>query len=304
MPNNEVESMETQELVAEKIKEGNCILFLGAGVHRPPPEDSEKWDYPEEQRLCTARELAEELANECHYKKKFPKELSLDLQRVSLCFEESLGRDELVNSLIRHLKDGKKPSPALMMLASLPFKIFITTNYDLLLDDALFEFKKKPYRIVYNPKSNLPTNDIVKDPTDQQPLLFKMHGDLNQRESIVITDEDYITFVQRMSDKDALHPVPQTVRYRMQRWPILFVGYSLRDYNLRLIFRTLRWHVDPANFPRAYSIDKSPDPLILQLWQNERRFITFVTQDLWTFVPWLFKKVKGEEYEHKQAQSN
>lgn len=302
MAHDEIENMEaTKELVAEKVKEGDCILFLGAGVHWPPPVDSNDWVYPEEQRPCMAQDLAEKLSNVCHYKKKFPNELCLDLQRVSLFFEESLGRNELVDSLTKHLKDGKKPSPALMMLARLPFKIFVTTNYDLLLDDALTECKKKPKRIVYNPASNIRTNDVIQDPTTQQPLLFKMHGDLAQRDSIVITDEDYITFVQRMSDKDMLHPVPQTVRYRMQRWPILFVGYSLRDYNLRLIFRTLRWRVDQANFPRAYSIDKSPDPLILQLWQNERRFITFVTQDLWTFVPWLYKKVKGEDYEQKQA---
>ncbi len=123
-----------------------------------------------------------------------------------------------------------------------------------------------------------------------------MHGDFDDRASIVITDEDYITFVQRMSDKDALHPVPETIRYRMLKWPTLFVGYSLRDYNLRLLFRTLRWRVDPANFPQSFSVDRNPDPLILQVWQHERRFITFVTQDLWTFVPWLYKEVCGEEY--------
>jgi hypothetical protein len=126
-----------------------------------------------------------------------------------------------------------------------------------------------------------------------------MHGDLDQRDSIVITDEDYITFIQRMSDKEALHPVPQTVRFRMKKWPTLFVGYSLRDYNLRLIFRTLRWRVDPANFPPSFSIDKNPDPLLLHVYQYERHFVTFVTQDLWTFVPWLFKEITGEEYQHE-----
>ncbi|MHC4751068.1 MAG: SIR2 family protein, partial [Planctomycetota bacterium] len=104
---------------------------------------------------------------------------------------------------------------------------------------------------------------------------------------------------QRMSDKEALHPVPRTVRFRMHRWPTLFVGYSLRDYNFRLIFRTLRWNVDPANFPRSFSVDSSPDPLILKVWQNEMKLVTFVTQDLWTFIPWLFKEVNGKEYKHE-----
>ena len=137
---------------------------------------------------------------------------------------------------------------------------------------------------------------MTTDPTVERPLLFKMHGDLDKRDSIVITDEDYINFVQRMSEKDIVHPVPQTIRYRMRRWPTLFVGYSFRDHNLRLLFRTLRWKVDTADFPPSYSIDKWPDPLILHVWQNERRLITFLTEDLWTFVPTLYKTVKGEEF--------
>ncbi|MEE9568113.1 MAG: SIR2 family protein [Candidatus Binatia bacterium] len=301
MKPDETKNMEAAKMqVAKKIKEENCILFLGAGVHSPPPKDS-PWVYPEEHRPLLGQDLAKKLDAECHYREEFPEESCLDLQRVSLCFEEHLSRDELVDGLNRHLRDGKKPSPALMMLAGLPFKIFVTTNYDRLLESALSKFEKDPVTFVYNPHPdpNKPIPDMTKDPTVERPLLFKMHGDLNQRDSIVITDEDYITFVQRMSDKEALHPVPRTVRFRMQRWPMLFVGYSLRDYNFRLIFRTLRWNVDPANFPRSFSVDRSPDPLILQVWQNEMKFVTFVTQDLWTFVPWLFKEVNGKEYKHE-----
>ena len=180
----------------------------------------------------------------------------------------------------------------------MPFKIIITTNYDRLFEKALLKVDKDPHVFVYDPTppGDEPTPDLTTDPTIERPLLYKMHGDLDKRESIVITDEDYINFVQRMSEKDVVHPVPQTIRFRMQRWPTLFVGYSLRDYNLRLLFRTLRWKVDTANFPESYSLDKSPDPLILQIWQNERHFITFVTEDLWSFVPALYKAVQGEEF--------
>jgi hypothetical protein len=118
-----------------------------------------------------------------------------------------------------------------------------------------------------------------------------MHGDFGQRSSIVITDEDYITFVQRMSEKEQTYPVPALIRFRMMQWPTLFVGYSLRDYNLRLLFRTLRWNLDPACFPQSYSVDLNPDPLILRVYQDERRFVTFVNQDIWSFVPWLHARI-------------
>ncbi len=282
----------------KQIRNGECILFFGAGVHAPPPEDSE-YKYALDSRPRLGRELVEIMAAECDFQKSFPDEPVLDLQRVSLCYETtaSLGRSKLVDFLGSHVQEGKRPSPALEMLAALPFKIIITTNYDRLFEKALSKLDKDPHVFVYDPAppGNEPTPDLTTDPTYERPLLFKMHGDLDRRDSIVITDEDYITFVQRMSEKDIVHPVPQTIRFRMQRWPTLFVGYSLRDYNLRLLFRTLRWKVDTANFPPSFSVDRKPDPLILKVWQDERHFITFVTEDLWTFVPALHKAVQSEE---------
>ncbi len=285
-----------KELLAQS-ERGNCILFLGSGVHAPPPEGS-KYSYLEEHRPPIGGELAEKLSEEFQLEEALPEDSLWDLQRVSMYIETepAWGRKRLVDALEKHLKEDKKPSPALHMLAKLPFKIFITTNYDLLLDDALSDANKKPFPTVYSPKAGERARDMSEDPTEERPLLFKMHGDLDHRESIVITDEDYITFVQRMTEKRTSHPVPETILFRMLRWPTIFVGYSLRDYNLRLLFRTLRWKLDRSEVPTSFSIDRNPDPLIMQVWQNERRFVTFVAQDLWKFAPWLYESIHGKEY--------
>lgn len=283
----------------DAVKSKRCILFLGAGVHVPPPEDSQ-YKYPPDERPPLGSKLAEILDKKCGYSNLFPNEKNaLDLQRVSLCFETEpyLGRNELVKELKLNLAGNKKASPALKMLAELPFPIIVTTNYDSLLESALRP-KKDPVIFVYNPKPNGNTPDYDGDPTENRPLVFKMHGDLDKPESIVITDEDYITFVQRMSDKIKQQPIPETVLYRMGRWPTLFVGYSMHDYNLRLLFRTLRWKIDEARFPRSYSIDFRPDPLILKVWQDKRGFITFVNQNLWTLIPELYKEVMGKEFQN------
>jgi hypothetical protein len=282
--------------LADNIKKGECILFLGAGVHAAPPENS-SFTYPAEHQPFLGRELVQKMAVECRFIERFPKESPIDLQRVSLCFETTpgLGRKALVDFLDTHLRVGKKPSPTVEMLAKLPFKIVVTTNYDRLLESALNKVGKDPAVYVYNPAPNTPTPDIDEDPSTERPMIYKMHGDLGHRESIVITDEDYITFVQRMSDKQPFHPIPETIRFRLLKWPTLFVGYSLRDYNLRLLFRTLRWRIDPASVPPCFSVDTSPDPLILQVWQHERRFVTFVAQDLWEFIPWLTDKVLAQQ---------
>jgi len=282
------------------IKESKCVLFVGSAIHAPPPADS-KYTYAEEERPPLGSGLAKMLAEECGYRQKLPDDPPTDLQRVSLCFETdpNLRRSALVDRLDKYLRQGKKPSAAVRMLASLPFTIIVTTNYDQLLESALIESekKKRPVVTVYNPTSGKRADDPYNDPTIERPLLFKMHGDLDHRESIVITDEDYIGFVQRMSESRQSYPVPDTVLYHMTKWPILFVGYSLRDYNLRLLFRTLRCQIDPVNMKPTYSVDRSPDPLILKVWQDNKQWVTFLVEDLWTFLPWLFKAVHGREFE-------
>jgi hypothetical protein len=245
---SQVEAKHKQALrqIAKNVKEGTCVLFLGAGVHAPPPDDS-KYTYPAEHRPPLGAELAEKLAKQYHLTEEYPEESSRDLQRVSLYIEteEGLGRKVLVDALVSHLSDKKKPSPALRMLAALPFRIIVTTNYDRLLESALNKYDKEPVPFVYNPSPNEPTRDMTDDPTEQR---------------------------------------------------ILFVGYSLRDYNLRLLFRTLRWRLDTSNFPKSYAIERKPDLLTVHVWQDKREMVTFVIQDLWTFVPWLYKEVRGEEF--------
>lgn len=292
---------DTRETLAKRIKSGECILFLGAGVHAAPPEDSPySPSYPPDQRPLLGAALADELAKGCNFSTNFPSESARDLQRVSLAFEieANLGRKELITALQQFLMTGKKFSPALEMLARLPFRIIVTTNYDRLLETALRKVSKDPHILVYNPDppANKSTPDLQGDPSVERPLLFKMHGDLETPESVVITDEDYIRFVQRMADGDARHPVPHTVRFRMQQWPTLFVGYSLRDFDLRLLFRTMRWGVDDSMFPKSFSVDRRPDELTLQVWQNKRGIVTFVTEDLWALVPWLFKEIQGKDW--------
>jgi len=133
------------------------------------------------------------------------------------------------------------------------------------------------------------------EPRSDAPFMFKVHGDIDSPESIVVTDEDYIHFVLRMGDKLDFDPIPETIRYRLQKWPVIFLGYSLMDYNLRLLFKTLRWNMDPARRPDAYSVDRAPDPLIYDVWHNQRKYIRYIVEDVWSFVPALYRRVKGSE---------
>src|SRR5262245_9183719 len=84
----------------------------------------------------SSSELSRQLTDECGY----PEEDVTNLQRVSLYYQFRQGgsRFGLVDAINTRITDPKfKPSPALHMLAALPFPIVITTNYDHLFDQAL-----------------------------------------------------------------------------------------------------------------------------------------------------------------------
>jgi hypothetical protein len=280
------------EMIASDVSKQRCILFLGAGAHAPPPDQS-RFEYPAEQRPPVGAALSRKLAADCKLSGRFPNEDPSNLQRVALFYEIARSRHQLVGTVRDAVQTGKHPSPILRALAELGFPLVITTNYDQLFENALVAAGKQPRVAVYTPNLE-PTTDY-RDPTAESPVVFKIHGDIMRPETIVVTDEDYIQFVLRMSSKDPYDPVPLTLKYYLTGWTTLFVGYSLLDYNLRLLFKTLRWKIDSASIPDMYSVDYHPDPLIFDVWHNQRRYVKFIAQDVWAFVPKLYERVLGKE---------
>ncbi|HEX8158200.1 MAG TPA: SIR2 family protein [Solirubrobacteraceae bacterium] len=292
MPGTASEVSRVLDRIGEAVRQQQCILFLGAGVHAPPPEDS-PFQYPPEQRPPFGAALSRELAAESDFVARFPGEDPANLQRVALAYEIDSSRGRLVDAITRAVDAGTAPSPMLSALARLDFPLIITTNYDQLFERALRDAGKQPRVSVYKPEPE-PTVDF-RNATGQSPVIYKLHGDISQRDSLVVTDEDYIQFVLRMSDKEPYDPIPLSLKFFLTGSMTLFVGYSLLDYNLRLLFKALRWKIDAANVPDMYSVDLRPDPLISDVWQSQRRYVKFIAQDVWSFVPRLYEVVRGEE---------
>lgn len=284
------------EHVSKAVKEQKCILFLGAGVHAKPPDGS-KFEYPANLRPPIGTTLSRALADKCDFATRFPKESPDNLQRVALAYELRHSRAKLVDEIAEAVGTAREPSPMLHALARLDFSIVITTNYDQLFEQALWMAGKKPRTSVYKAESGAEPTDDPPDPTVKSPVIYKLHGDIQRRDSLVVTDEDYIQFVLRMSDKDRFDPVPLSLKYQLTRATTLFVGYSLLDYNLRLLLKTLRSKIDQANVPEMYSVDFQPDELIHAVWEEQRRLVKFIAEDVWSFVPELYRSVLDEELE-------
>jgi hypothetical protein len=282
------------------VKSGECILFLGAGVHYPPDDDDPDYggSYPESERPPVGSSLAamlaadSPLASDVDYTDPQKTAIASNLQRISLYYEVKKSRQNLVGKVKREVSVNKQPSRALKALAELNFPIVCTTNYDTLFEKALILANKSPIVSSYSNNKYAVTKDYIGGitPPISNPFLFKIHGDIDDpTHSIVISDEDYIHFILRMITGNGQNdPIPRVFRFHMPNWPILFVGFSLLDYNLRLLFKLLGWQSGDPRF--SYSVGPYPDGLIRCKYDPP---VKFIARDVWNFVPDLYLAVKG-----------
>jgi hypothetical protein len=280
------------ETIAAKIRARSCVLFLGAGVHAAPPAEREN-EWPVEVRPPIGAALSLNLAARSGFTERHQGENPRNLQRVSLDYEIEMQRSALIEAVRVEVQTGKRGSPLLDALAGLGFPIIVTTNFDTHFEDALYARCRRPIVSAY--RNNRVATERTDDypslwPSPEEPFVLKIHGDIQRiPDSIVITEEDYIQFILRMSDKMPYDPVPELARAYLAKCSTLFVGYSLRDFNLRLLFQTLRWRISPA--PPTYSVDFRPDPLVQAVLERRSGQVSYIVQDVWSFVPALIDTV-------------
>jgi predicted negative regulator of RcsB-dependent stress response len=142
---------------------------------------------------------------------------------IAQYFENKYGRRLLVETLSRELElPSIKPTPAHYALASLPVTRFFTTNLDRLLE-AAFDAQGILYRI------SVMGHDIAYTSASRRQVV-KIHGDLNQPDSIVITKGDYNKYLT--GDRA---PLAELLKIELQTRTLLFLGYSFNDHDLNLL---------------------------------------------------------------------
>ncbi len=111
-------------------------------------------------------------------------------------------------------------------LARIPhFNTIITTNYDLLFEKS---YNDKIIPIVES--SHL--KSIVKGKIS----LFKIHGDVNHKDNIIITKNDYSEFYSDLID----NVYWTTVKSKIINSNILFIGYNAGDININTILNSIQ----------------------------------------------------------------
>jgi len=142
------------------------------------------------------------------------------------------------------------------LMARLPLPIYLTTNYDDFLYKAIGAEKRNVQREFSRWTPNLmkmckSSFDDGYSPSVQRPVVFHIHGVAvdGLHESIVVSEDDYVDFLvsisrdlARTSRKEVL---PTPIRSAITSTSLLFIGYSLKDINFRVLLRGLLRTLQP-----------------------------------------------------------
>jgi hypothetical protein len=214
------------DMLVDRIEEGKCTPFLGAGA------------------CAGILPLGSEVAGRWAKEHGYPLGDCLDLARVAQFLAirtDPMRPKEKMAKLVREVPPPnfeRKDEPH-SVLAGLPFSIYITTNYDDFMVQALKYRKKDPKLEVCRWNKYIKGQPSVFGsdftPTPASPVVFHLHGYRGVPESLVLTEDDYFDFLVNISREPDL--IPPLVQGAMAGASLLFVGYRLADWDFRVLYR-------------------------------------------------------------------
>jgi hypothetical protein len=275
--------------ILTKLKQNKVIPFLGAGASLCKRAQGVTWGKDIKTFLPTANELAKYLADTT----QFPKEETHDLTKVAQYYSVVGGREALKEELHSIFNCDYPFAPLHTFLANVATPLLIiTTNYDDLIERALDERipesggRSRPYDVVIH------TNDLssgdrllwwprgAEAPREVSPnrldidlqkrtVIYKMHGAVDrrhpERDHYVITEDDYIDFLARMTKNKA---IPAIFAEPFQTRHFLFLGYGLNDWNLRVVLNRVEKDLRRPKGITSWAIQYQPRPLERRFWQQ------------------------------------
>lgn len=138
----------------------------------------------------------------------------------------------------------------LRLLARLPFAVYITTSPFPFLQRALALEGRQNVRtqvclwkgrpLDLKPEHE-PESDLLLDPA--APLVYHLFGHEAYPASMVLSEDDYLEYLVAFSERcrDQIDPIlPHTLREALVRSSLLLLGYKLRAWDFRVLFRALR----------------------------------------------------------------
>jgi hypothetical protein len=253
------------------------VPFFGAGANLCDRPEEAAWEVG--RYAPSGGELAATLAASSRYP-----DTDVDLLRVSQYVDATLGERRLYGYLHDVFDANYPPTslhrlfaclPALLREQGRPQLLLLTSNYDDLLERALeeageafdvvwYEAKRGPLQGRFLHRS--PAGDVVaiERPNeytdlslDERPVVLKLHGavdrDNAKSDSYVITEDSYIEY---LVGGDVGGQIPFSLLERMADSHFLFLGYSMRDWNLRVILSRI-WGAQQLDL-KSWAVQREP----------------------------------------------
>ncbi|HEY3181272.1 MAG TPA: SIR2 family protein [Gaiellaceae bacterium] len=298
---------------AKALLEGRVVPLLGAGVNLCGRPADARWGAGSPY-LPSGIELAEYLAIEFGY----PVD---DLVRVAETVAVMEGTARLYEKLRLIFDADYGPTSLHRFLARLPatlrdhgqgspYLLVVTTNYDDTVERAFREagepfdlvwyqaegedYRGKFWHLTHPQESSVPRvidrpNEYTEISLDERSVILKVHGAVDRvnadGDSYVITEDHYIDYLTRT---DIASLVPIELVAKLKRSHFLFLGYALRDWNVRVILHRI-WEEQPFDF-RSWAIQRNTHAVDELLWH--KRNVSLFDVDLDEYVTELGRRIQ------------
>lgn len=153
----------------------------------------------------------------------------------------------------------------LRILAELPLPIYVTSNFATFMEEALKTAGKKPRSEICHWNDDLEDEfpsvfeeDPDYQPTEAEPLVYHIHGVDSNAASLVLTEDDYLDFLVKVSQDPEV--VPKRLSQALVDSSLLMIGYQLQDWDFRTIFRGLITSKRASRRMVSVTIQLEPDP--------------------------------------------
>src|SRR3989338_7183047 len=265
--------MEIPDFLIGQISEGNVVLLLGSGASKGATNS--KGEHPPD-----GKELGNILSNKFLGGKFNNSSLS---QIAEYAISESSLTE--VQEFIAELFRPFEPASFHLKICNFLWFGLATTNYDLVIEKA-YQKVKKPLQ---SPVPFIENGDNVDRRLKAQENIsfLKLHGCItrttNEECPFILTIDQYITHKKGRS----------RLYSRLTEWayehPIIFVGHSLEDSDLRAIMLGL--DVSLEKRPRYYVVVPKSDDIEIRSFERKR--ITVLTGTAEEFLDTLETKIKS-----------
>ncbi len=266
--------MEIPQTLINQIQSGQVTLFLGSG-------SSAEAKHPLSKRIPLGNNLSDDLA------KNFLTEDYIGYPLINVS-ELAISQTDLytVQNYIRGIFEPFIPNDFHKQIPEFVWKAIFTTNYDLIIERA-YKSHATPIQDLTPIVKNTRENEIFKY-LNSLPY-YKLHGCIDNvnddRIPLILTAEQYI------SHRDNRENLFSTLKEIASSNPVVFVGYSMNDINIRTILSEISHNLQTR--PRFYIVLPSMRELERKLWEEKR--ITPLIGTFKDFLEELDKRIPKEK---------